>query len=371
MNAPIRILQFPGSMMLGGVGAVVMNIYRNIDRAKVQFDFCVHRKERGPLDDEIESLGGRIFYIPQMREYGFNYYVKSVRKIIRENGPYKYGHIHSIHMGAVTAFALKREGLKVIYHAHSTHDPALDYYPFHKLLEYFLKVYIQRSASYRLACGKNAGKYIYDSKSFEVINNAVDLSVFHPFDHEKVISLRHKFGIDDKDIVVGDIARFTYVKNIVFFIKLAMADKNGKDKLRFLIVGDGEEKLTIGNKIIEHHLEDKFILTGSRTDVADLYNSMDIFCLPSLFEGLPVSLMEAQAVGLPCVISDTITREGVVGTTSVTSLSLSANVEDWVSVFYGLSNNRTFDSKLLAEKFSEKKYEAKAIAKQMEILYLK
>lgn len=371
MNVPIRILQFPGSMMLGGVGSVVMNLYRNIDRTKVQFDFCVHRNERGPLDDEIESLGGRIFYIPQMREYGFKHYIRSIRNIIRKNGPYKYGHIHSIHMGAVTAFALKREGVKVIYHAHNTHDPALDRYPLHNLLECFLKSYIQKNANYRFACGKKAGEYIYGSKSFEVINNAVDLSVFYPFESEKILLIRHKLGIKDNDIIVGDIARFTSVKNIGFFIKLAIADKRRKNNIRFLIVGDGEEKRNIENQITEYHLEDKFILTGSRTDVADLYNSMNIFCLPSLFEGLPVSLMEAQAVGLPCVISDTITREGVVGAASVVSLSLSANVDNWLSKLYELRDTRVFDSKLLFRIFSEKKYESKAIAEQIEKLYLK
>lgn len=371
MNYPIRILQFPGSMMLGGVGSVVMNLYRNIDRTKVQFDFCVHRSERGPLDDEIESLGGRIFYIPQMREHGFKHYIRSVRNIIKKNGPYKYGHIHSIHMGAVTAFALKREGTQVIYHAHNTHDPALDRYPLHNLLEYFLKGYIQRNANYRLACGKNAGKYIYGSKPFEVINNAVDLSVFHPFDNQRILSIRHKLDIEDNDIVVGDIARFTHVKNIGFFIKLAITDKKNDNKLKFLIVGDGEEKRIIENQIIGYHLEDKFILTGSRRDVTDLYNAMDVFCLPSLFEGLPVALMEAQAVGLPCVISDTITREGVVGAASVVSLSLSTSKENWISEFYRLRNARTFDSEFLFKKFSEKKYESKAIAEQIEKLYLK
>ncbi len=112
-------------MLFGGVGSVVMNLYRNIDKTKIQFDFCVPRNSRGPLDDEIESMGGRIFYIPQMREKGIGQYITSIRRIIRENGAYMYAHIHSIHMGAVTAMAVRKEGVKVFYHVHNTQDPVL------------------------------------------------------------------------------------------------------------------------------------------------------------------------------------------------------------------------------------------------------
>lgn len=370
MRKPIRILQFPGAMLFGGVGSVVMNLYRNIDKTKIQFDFCVPRNSRAPLDDEIESMGGRIFYIPQMREKGIGQYITSIRRIIRENGAYMYAHIHSIHMGAVTAMAVRKEGVKVFYHVHNTQDPALNHMPLHKCLEYILKKYIQNKSYQRLACGRMAGQYIYGSKPFIIINNAVDLNVFYPYDSNKKSAIRRQLGFTDDDIVVGDIARFASVKNIHFFLRLAIEDRTGMNKLKFLLVGDGEEKRNIEDSIKKQCLMDKFLLTGSRKDVDMLYNAMDVFCLPSFFEGLPVSLMEAQAVGLPCVISDTITQEGVVGASKVLTLSLTENVSKWVTSIYELSSLQVFDSQMLFEKFSSKKYEIGSIAKQVEMLYL-
>lgn len=370
MEEQIRVLQFPGTMLYGGVGSVVMNLYRNIDRTKIQFDFCVPRSERGPLDNEIESLGGRIFHVPQMREKGFLNYVNCIRQIIKENGPYSAVHIHSIHMGAVTLYAAKSVGVRTIYHAHNTQDPALDHIPCHHLIEWGLRKYIQRNASIKLACGVLAGKYIYDKKQFYVINNAVDLSRFYPYNNEKRNSIRKELGIQEEDIVVGDVARFTSVKNMTMFINLAIADRNNVNKLKFLLVGDGETKKTIEYQICNNSLQDHFILTGNRKDVDILYNAMDVFCLPSLFEGLPVSLMEAQAVGLPCVISNAVTKEGIIGSTKVTSLSLEDDIELWLKSIYDLSKERIDDVCFINEEFSKKKYQIVSIAKEMESIYL-
>ena len=370
MKYPIRILQFPGTMLFGGVGSVVMNLYRNIDRTKVQFDFCVPRKERGPLDEEIESMGGRIFYIPKKRGSGFRNYIKVIQNVINENGPYKAVHIHSIHMGAVPLFATKGLGLCTIYHVHSTQDPALDKLPCHRFLELILKKYIQKKASYRVACGKMAGKYIYGNKSFIVLNNAVDLNRFYPFEDVRRQKIRRSLNIQDDDIIVGDIARFSSVKNMTRFVKFAEEDKNNLGKLKFLLVGDGEEKQAIEKQISERSLNDKFILTGSRNDVEVLYNAMDVFCLPSIFEGLPVSLMEAQAVGLPCVISDAVTREGVVGSSKVESIALSTADKTWLQSFYELADSRVQDQEEIRKRFIERKYEISSIAKEIEQIYL-
>lgn len=370
MGNPIRILQFPGTMLYGGVGSVVMNLYRNIDRTKIQFDFCVPRNERGPLDDEIESMGGHIFYIPQMRERGFLNYIKTIKKVVLENGPYKAVHIHSIHMGAVPMIAAKGLNIPAAYHVHNTQDPALDGMFGHKIFESILKSYIKNNATVRLACGEMAGRYIYGDKDFVVLNNAVDLNRFHSFSDERRKEIRTSLGIQDSDIVIGDIARFSPVKNMSRFVQFAEVDKKGSNRLKFLLVGDGEEKTVVETLIQEKSLSNKFILTGSRSDVDVLYNAMDVFCLPSLFEGLPVSLMEAQAVGLPCVISDAVTREGVVGSSKVESVALSELDEDWLRHFYSLSEARITDNDLIRAKFTERKYEICSIAKEVEQIYL-
>lgn len=370
MEQPIRILQFPGTMLYGGVGSVVMNLYRNIDRKKIQFDFCVPRNQRGPLDDEIESLGGRIFYAPQMRQKGFKNYIETIIRIIRDNGPYKYVHIHSIHMGAVTLYAAKRTGTKVVYHSHNTQDPALESMPFHTIIEHLLKAYIRKNANVRLACGVLAGKYIYGNQTFKVINNAVDLNRFYPYGEEKRKEIRHSLNFKEQDIVVGDIARFVKEKNQSFFLELASYDKASRNRIKFLLVGDGEEKNDFEKQIKEKALEDKFVLTGNRKDVETLYNAMDVFCLPSLFEGLPVSLMEAQASGLPCIISDTVSQEGNCGASEMLTLSLSAPIDKWLDSLYSLSNKRIENKVALFDKFSSHKYEIGSIAKEIETIYL-
>lgn len=370
MTEPIRILQFPGTLLYGGVGSVVMNWYRNIDRTKIQFDFCVPRTQKGPLDDEIKMLGGRIFHIPQMRTSGFAKYMKAIKEIISENGPYKAVHIHSIHMGAIPLMVAKSMGIPAVYHAHNSNDNALRDIPLHHIIEYFLRLYIRSSAKYKLACGTLAGKFIFAKHRFNVINNAIDLRRFYPYSEDVRASLRSKYGMKQDDIIVGNVARFSAVKNMQIFIKLAIEDKQNRGKLKFLLVGDGEEKASIEKEIAQNKLSNCFILTGSRSDAELFYNIMDVFCLPSKFEGLPVSLMEAQASGLPCVISDVVTTEGVVGSTIVKSISLNANMKEWINAIYELSDKRTNNSELITTSFIKKKYDIISIAKDIEDFYI-
>lgn len=371
MSNIVRVLQFPGTLLYGGVGSVVMNLYRNIDRSKVQFDFCVPREEKGPLDDEIESMGGKIFHIPQMRKNGVKYYIDFITKLIASNGPYKTVHIHSIHMGAVIIMAAKRASVKnIYYHAHNTQDPALNSIPMHSVLEYCLKKYIQYNATQRLACGQLAGKYIYGNKDFTVVNNAIDLDRFYPYSISERILIRKNIGLNIEDFVIGNIARFAPVKNMAFFVKLAKLDMQKRNILRFLLVGDGEEKQKIEEMVENESLDKKFIFTGNRNDVDLLYNAMDIFCLPSFFEGLPVSLMEAQAVGLPCVISDTVSQEGVIGSSEVKALSLNDSVDKWLETIYLLKNSRNNDKNSISTEFSKCKFEIKSIAKEIQKMYL-
>ena len=371
MSQVVRILQFPGTLSYGGVGSVVMNLYRTIDRNKIQFDFCVPRVEKGPFDDEIESMGGRIFHIPQMRKNGVRHYINSITKILKNNGPYKAVHIHSIHMGAVIIMAAKKMCIEnIYYHAHSTQDPALDSIPFHSIIEFILKKYIQSYASHRLSCGQLAGKYIYGKKSFTVINNAIDLDKFYPYDEQKRILIKNNLGFNSSSFVVGNIARFAPVKNMSFFVKIAKLDRQNRDILNFLLVGDGEEKADIVELVEMESLTDKFVFTGSRKDVDCLYNAMDVFCLPSIFEGLPVSLMEAQAVGLPCIISDNVTQEGIVGSSATRILSLHDSVQKWLESIYDLLDKRNSNRLSIRENFITRKYEINSIAKEIEKMYL-
>lgn len=367
----IRIMQFPGTMLYGGVGSVVMNIYRNIDRTKVQFDFCVPRTGEGPLDEEIRSMGGRIFEIPQMRSVGFSKYIKIVKSILLENGPYEAVHIHSVHMGAIPLMAAKQAKIfKRIYHVHSTMDAALNSFPAHQILEFFLKLYIRLNATKKLACGIDAGKYIYGNKDFFVINNAVDTNRFYPYPDECRNSLRMEYKIPNDTIVIGDVARFVEGKNIGFFVSLAQSDMKKKNICKFLMVGDGPLRNEVEFSARTKGCFDKFIFTGARKDVERFYNMMDVFCLPSLFEGLPVTMMEAQACGLPCLLSSNVTDEGKIGVAPFEHMDLQEQSDLWIEKVYSLSDKRERDAETVKDSFVASKYEIRSIAKQLEDIYL-
>lgn len=368
---PIKILHFPGFLSFGGVGSVVMNLYRNMDRNRIQFDFCVPRNTPGPFDEEINKMGGRVFYVPQMKEVGLVQYSKVILRIIQENGPYDSVHIHSVHMGAVILRVAKYAGIrKCIYHVHNTKDSALNKFPAHFLLENVLNCYIRNNADIKLACGRMAGLYVYGKRTpFIVINNAVELSRFKP-DEESRNIVRKQFGICDNHIVVGDIARFVAEKNQSFFLELAKEDIKKDNRCIFMLVGEGPLLDDFKARVTNEGLNNKFILTGPQSRVEDFYNSMDVFCLPSLYEGLPVTMMEAQACGLPCLLSTNVTDEGIVGSSPVERLDLNTSTAHWIQTIYSLSSGRQNDRQIIYNAFSMHSYEISVIAREMSNIYM-
>lgn len=371
-DMPIRILQFPGTMLYGGVGSVVMNIYRNIDRSKVQFDFCIPREGDGPLDDEIQKLGGRIFHVPQMRKVGFKKYIDAVVSVIRENGPFVAVHIHSVHMGAVILKAAKKAGVQCrIYHVHNTKDAALEKIPIHMFFEKALNRVIKRNATVCLACGKEAGNYIYGTHSFIVIHNAVDTVRFYPYDESRRKQIRAEIGIDEQSIVVGNIARFVPEKNQEYFVKLASHSKKKDIRFAFLLVGDGESRQSILEHAKSEGCDGMFFSVGNKNDVENYYNAMDVFCLPSLFEGLPVTLLEAQACGLPCITSNCVTEEANMGIAPYSRISIEDDrVDTWIESISSFSNKREGSKQVILSRLGEKRYEIAGIAATVQSIYL-
>lgn len=371
-NIPIRILHFPGTLLYGGVGSVVMNLYRHIDRSKIQFDFCVPRIERGPLDDEIEELGGRIFHVPQMRKVGFKKYIDAVVSVIRENGSYAAVHIHSVHMGAVILRAAKKADVQCcIYHVHNMKDAALEKIPMHNVFEKLLKSIIKRDATVCLACGQEAGKYIYGNHSFTVINNAVDTVRFYPYDENRRKQIKKEIGIDEQSIVVGNIARFVPEKNHEYFVKLASYAKEKGHKFAFLLVGDGDGRQSVLEHAKSRGCDGMFFSVGNKSNVEKYYNAMDIFCLPSLFEGLPVTLVEAQACGLPCITSDCVTEEANMEIAPYSQFKVDDDsIDEWIESIVAFSSKREDNKQLILSQLKENKYDIDSIANIVQSIYL-
>ncbi len=324
MGEPIRVLQVVTHMNRGGLETMLMNYYRNIDRNKVQFDFLTHRpeNEKKDYDDEIRRLGGKIYHMPVLNPFSPSY-MKSLDRFFKEHKEYKIVHFHLDCLSAYPLKAAKKNGVPVrIAHSHNTSQE--------KNLKYFIKDYskkqIPKYATHLFACGKEAGKWMFGKHNFQIMNNAIDAKKFI-YNEEIRKQKRVELGVEDK-FVIGHVGRFNLQKNHEFLIK-CFADfaKTDEDAVLALI-GNGELQEKIREQVKKYGIETKVKFLGLREDISQLLQAMDLFLFPSLFEGLPVTLVEAQAAGLPCVISDTITDEIMI-TDQISKVSLEADTDFW------------------------------------------
>ena len=313
-NTSIRVAQVIG-MSDGGVASVIMSLYRAIDKSKVQFDFLVESKSKIINKDEIEQLGGKVVIIPSYSN-PFKY-MKALKNIFKEN---KYDIVHS-NMSTLSVFTLKaakQAGIKVrISHSHSTANKKEWKKTLMKtLLKPFAKVY----ATDYFACSALAGAYLFGKKSMDkgevyIVNNAIDLKKF-AYSEEKRDMIRKQYGIGDK-FVVGHIGRMQQQKNQLFLLEIFNELLKKENNAKLLLIGDGPLRSDLEKKIELLNIKDKVVLTGNVANPYHYYSAMDCFLLPSLYEGLPIVGVEAQANGLPCYFADTITKE----------VNISGNVE--------------------------------------------
>lgn len=368
---PIRILHFPGIFISGGVETVLINWYKNIDRSKIQFDFCVIRKDRQPIDDVVESLGGRVIYLSRIRSTGIVKSIQSIRKIIRQYGPYKAVHIHSVHAGVIPLIAAQLAGIKTrVYHVHSTKDLALQNTKGRFLIEKCSQYIINKYSTIRCACSKDAGKYVYGNCKFQIINNAIDLNRFRPWNSEEREKQRKEYSFSNNDIVVGYVARFVEGKNHELLLDIAQQAKKRDINLKFFLVGDGPCKSRIKEMIETRGLSSYFVLPGYIQDTEKVYNSLDIFCIPSNFEGLSLVTIEAQACGIPCLISSGVPQEVALDVTAVAQENLCTDSSGWLDRLLSLINKRVTNGDMIKKVFSEKGYEISSVIDNLNSIYL-
>ena len=327
MGEPIRVLQVVTHMNRGGLETMLMNYYRNIDRTKVQFDFLTHRpeNEKKDYDDEIRSLGGKIYHMPVLNPFSRTY-MKSLDEFFKEHKEYKIVHSHLDCLSAYPLKMAKKNGVPVrIAHSHNTSQE--------KNLKYLIKDYskkqIPKYATHLFACGKEAGEWMFGKHKFQIMNNAIDAKKFI-YNEEIRKQKRQELGLDGK-FVIGHVGRFNLQKNHEFLIEIFKDfAKTNKDAV-LILIGNGELQDEIKQQVMEYQMEDQVKFLGLREDIPQLLQAMDLFLFPSLFEGLPVTLVEAQAAGLPCVIADTITDEIMI-TDRISKVSLDSNLEKWNQV---------------------------------------
>lgn len=303
VDQPIRVLQVVTHMNRGGLETMIMNYYRQIDREKVQFDFLTHRPESEKKDynDEILALGGRIFHLPKLNPFS-PFYLKQVHLFFRNHPEYKIIHVHLDCMSSVILKIAEMEGVPVrIAHSHSSNQD--------KNLKYLLKVIYKRSikkyATHLFACGETAGKWMFGTDNFHIISNAINTKDY-TFNVKERKHIRDEFHLKNDDYVIGHVGRFSVVKNQTFLLNVFEYISKIHQNVKLILVGEGTEFLHIKKLVQKKGLEESVIFTGLRKDVNKLMQAMDVFVFPSLYEGVPVALIEAQVANLPCIVSDKV-----------------------------------------------------------------
>ena len=321
---PVRVLMVNTTMDRGGAETLIMNLYRSMDRSRVQFDFLLHCNYKSAYEDEIRSLGGRIFKISPYKLYNESSYRREIRAFLKEHPEYKIIHGHNINSCPVYLDVARKAGLKTISHCHCTSNGSGPL----AWIRDLRKRNLYRIAEHRFACSTEAGKWAYRNKAdFEIIRNGISTSEFR-FDSSLRNDVRTELKISPSAFVIGHVGRLQKEKNHSFLLDVFSGFHKTHPGSILLIVGEGVLEQQLKDKAEKLGLNNSVIFTGMRTDVGRLLNAMDIFVFPSLFEGLPVTLVEAQCSGLPCIVSDHITEE-VDATDLITRLPLSSGPGVW------------------------------------------
>lgn len=363
MGEPIRVLQVVTHMNRGGLETMLMNYYRKIDRDKVQFDFLTHRpeNEKKDYDDEIRSLGGKIYHMPTLNPFSRNYR-KSLDRFFKEHKEYRIVHSHLDCLSAYPLKAAKENGVPVrIAHAHTTLvDSNLK-----KYIKLYSKKLIPKYATDLFACGELAGEWMFEGQPFQIMNNAIDTKKYL-FNENIRKKIRKELKIMDNEYVIGHVGNFTPPKNHAFIIDIFHEICKRTKNVRLVLTGGGNDSRQYQEMARELGVADRIIFTGVRTDVPDLMQAFDVFLFPSIYEGLPVTLVEAQAAGLHCIVSDQVTREVQI-TDLIEFLALNENKDTWIE---RILKYEDADRENMLEKIRQGKYDIEENARWLEEFYI-
>ena len=342
----IKVLQVITSLEGGGgVQMFLKNYHKYIDKNKIKFDFIVYGDKIGELESYFEKYGSKIYHVPPKTKSLFKSLYQT-NNIIK-NGKYDVVHVHQDIMSIFPIYFAKKANINLrIAHAHNAFKSNNKFKVFiHKILLSSL----EKNSNYWAACGKEAaidlwGKKNVDSGKVNIINNAIDLERFR-FNDDVRNQIREKLEIKDK-FVIGNVGRLSHQKNHKFIIEIFKHIYNVEKNTVLLLVGNGELEYEIRNQVKEFGLEENVRFLGLRNDIDKILQGMDIFLLPSKFEGLPIVLVEAQACGVRCVVSDVVTKEIDI-TNKIDYISLNEEVKIWSDKILSYKDNKDNRDKVL------------------------
>lgn len=328
-----RILHVVKAMNPGGVENMLMNLYRVLDKESFQFDFLINEKESNYFAPEIKNLGGRIYQVPLFTGTNLLTYSKHVKALLKEHPEWKIVHGHLGSAAPVYLNIANQLGRTTIAHSHSSFGtPSLSTF-FENALFEGLTFPTRYIADYFLACSKKAGrdrfgKKIVSGDRFNILNNSIDLKRFSNSDLEKERA-RKQLGLEGK-FVIGSVGRLAKEKNQSFLISLFLNLKKQVPNVALVLVGDGPEKKILQDEAERLGLKKDVYFMGNVAYPETISKAFDVFVMPSYYEGLPMALVEAQALGIPCVISDGIPPEAIL-TENVSQFSLDSPNEQWMN----------------------------------------
>lgn len=340
-----RAVYIVTAMDAGGAETVFMKFYRALDKNKYQLDFCVSSDEPGFYDDEIRELGGRIVHTVKKSESGPVASFRRLRDIAREGGYCAAVRSSQHSLSALDLLAMRAGGVpRTVFRSSNTGTVTNSRKE--AVLHSMFRPLIRLAATSYVAPSTEAGLYMFgeagvSSGKFDILHNAVDLQEFD-YREDARKKIRRELGIAEDALVVGHVGRFNQQKNHAFLIDVFAEIAGKRDEAVLLLLGKGELLESARQKVEVLGLSDRVKFAGVRSDVALCYSAMDVLAFPSLYEGLPNVVIEAQANGLPCVISNAITQEAVING-NVVSMPLSGGAGSWCEALFRLSGRRAED----------------------------
>ena len=365
MGEPSRILEVVAKMNRAGTETMLMNFYRHMDREKIQFDFAVCTNEKCDYEDEIISMGGYIYRYPKYTGKNHLQYIEWWKCFFDEHQEYRIIHGHIGSTAAIYLGVAKKKGLYTIAHSHGTREPLSIRSILYQLLSYRTRFV----ADYFFGCSMHAlidryGTKIAKSKSAKVLNNAID-SKAYAYDEKVRNEVRIELELEEGLLTLGTVGRLSSPKNPRMIVRILEALKHEGCRFRFIWVGVGEMKDEIEQEIRDKGLQNEIMMLGLRNDVPRILQAMDIFLFPSIWEGLGIVAVEAQAAGLLTLCSDRVPPEA-----KVTDLCHFINIDDTDQWIENIKEEMGYTRKITTDQIARSGYDIHDQAKWLQEFYI-
>lgn len=341
-----------GGLKRGGLEAFAMNMYRSVDRTQIQFDFLLTQVMDGDYEEEAKSMGANIYHLPP-RNKGYFAYENAIKEFFfLHSSEYSACHLHASSLTSIGPLHYARKygiPIRVLHSHNSTISHDLRFRPLHIVSHYIHKPFVKLWATHYLGCSDKALDWMYKYTGIrdkaQMCNNGINVDIY-TYNENSRFKIRNEFCISEKELLLGHVGRFEHVKNQSFLLDILASLISNGINAKLMLVGTGPLLESIQLMAKEKCIEDKVIFTGVRPDVNILMQAMDIFVMPSLFEGLPVTLVEAQSSGLPIVASDTISKNSDL-TGTIVFKSLNENSDSWAKIIQDLTfSKKRYDNAL-------------------------